>query len=100
MENFFEPDNTIHSFPSIPVYVKSQHEPFYSAVLSSFFQDMLASIHKQRTFTFEQYEVMLSLQCGVDQSQKDRSGAQATDKDYSMYIIDLHGLEMEVQRNS
>ncbi len=56
---------------------------------------MLASIQKQQYFTFEQYEVMLNLQCGVDQSQKNRSAAQATDKDYSMYIIDLHGLEME-----
>lgn len=62
-------------------------------------RDMLASIHKQRSFTFEQYEVMLNLQCGVDQSQKDRTGAQATDKNYSMYIIDLHGLEMEAQKD-
>ncbi|KAH8991923.1 Sec8 exocyst complex component-specific domain-containing protein [Lactarius akahatsu] len=62
-------------------------------------RDMLASIHKQRSFTFEQYEVMLNLQCGVDQSQKDRSGAQATDKNYSMYIIDLHGLEMKAQKD-
>ena len=64
-----------------------------------FFQDVLASIHKQRPFTFEQYEVMLNLQCGVDQSQKDRSGAQAEDKNYSTYIIDLHGLEMEAQKD-
>lgn len=61
---------------------------------------MLASIRKQQTFTFEQYEVMLNLQCGVDQSQKDRSGTQATDKNYSMYIIDLRGLEMEAQNNT
>jgi exocyst complex component 4 len=61
---------------------------------------MLASIRKQQTFTFEQYEVMLNLQCGVDQSQKDRSGTQAMDKNYSMYIIDLHGLEMEAQNNT
>jgi exocyst complex component 4 len=61
---------------------------------------MLASIREQQTFTFEQYEVMLNLQCGVDQSQKDRSGAQATDNNYSMYIIDLHGLEMEAQNNT
>lgn len=43
--------------------------------------------------------MMLNLQCGVDQSQKDRSGAQATDRNYSMYIIDLHGLEMEAQKD-
>jgi exocyst complex component 4 len=60
---------------------------------------MLTSIREQQTFTFEQYEVMLNLQCGVDQSQRDRSGAQATDRNYSMYIIDLHGLEMEAQKD-
>jgi exocyst complex component 4 len=68
--------------------------------LSSIHQNMLALIRKQPTFTFDQYEVMLNLQCGVDQSRKDRSGAQAADKNYSMYIIDLHGLEMEAQRDS
>jgi exocyst complex component 4 len=61
---------------------------------------MLASIRKQLTFTFDQYEVMLNLQCGVDQRRKDRSGAQAMDKNYSMYIIDLHGLEMEAQKDT
>jgi len=43
---------------------------------------------------------MLNLKCGVDQSRKDRSGAQANDKNYSMYIIDLHGLEMEAQKDT
>ena len=43
---------------------------------------------------------MLNLQCGVDQSRKDRSGAQANDKNYSMYIIDLHGLEMEARNDA
>lgn len=61
---------------------------------------MLSRIRKRRTFTFDQYEVMLNLQCGVDQSRKDRSGAQANDKNYSMYIIDLHGLEMEARNDT
>jgi hypothetical protein len=97
MESFFEPNNTIHYFSSIPAYVRAQFHPLYNLMLF-FFQDVLASIHKQRSFTFDQYEVMLNLQCGVDQSQKDRSGAQAEDKNYSMYIIDLHGLEVEAQK--
>ncbi|KAI0307673.1 Sec8 exocyst complex component-specific domain-containing protein [Multifurca ochricompacta] len=63
-------------------------------------RDMLALIRKQLIFTFDQYEVMLNLQCGVDQSQAGRSGAQAMDKDYSMYIIDLHGLEIEAQKDT
>jgi len=61
---------------------------------------MLALIRKQQTFTFDQYEVMLNLQCGVDQSRKDRSGSQAMDKNYGMYIIDLHGLELETQKET
>ncbi|KAI0249495.1 Sec8 exocyst complex component-specific domain-containing protein [Lactifluus subvellereus] len=72
----------------------------YYSLFSHNPQDMLASIRKQQTFTFEQYEVMLNLQCGVDQSRKDRSGAQASDRNYSMYIIDLHGLEMEAQMDT
>ena len=43
---------------------------------------------------------MLNLQCGVDQSRQDRSGAQANDKNYSMYIIELHGLEMEARKDT
>jgi exocyst complex component 4 len=61
---------------------------------------MLASIQKQQIFTFDQYEVMLNLQCGVDQSRKDRSGTQGMDRNYSMYIIDLHGLELETQKDT
>ena len=61
---------------------------------------MLALIRKQQTFTFDQYEVMLNLQCGVDQSRKDRSGGQAVNQNYSTYIIDLHGLEMESQKDT
>ena len=40
---------------------------------------------------------MLNLQCGVDQS---RSGGQAVDPNYSMYIIDLHGLAMEIKNDT
>ena len=52
---------------------------------------MLDNIRKKQVFTFDEYKAMLDLQCGVDQSN--RNGApQATDRNYSMYIIDLHGL--------
>ena len=61
---------------------------------------MLSLIRKQQSFTFDQYEVMLNLRCGVDQSRKDRSGAQAMDENYDMYIIDLHGLELETQKDT
>lgn len=38
---------------------------------------------------------MLSLQCGVDQSLGEAAGAKATDRNYGMYTIELHGLELE-----
>ncbi|KAF8640668.1 hypothetical protein AX17_000325 [Amanita inopinata Kibby_2008] len=57
-------------------------------------QDMLDGIRKQQNFSFDEYQTMLNLQCGVDPSNKSR--AQATnDRNYSMYVIDLHGIEME-----
>lgn len=38
---------------------------------------------------------MLNLQCGVDQTMGQAGVNQASDRNYSMYIIDLHGLELE-----
>jgi len=35
---------------------------------------------------------MLNFQCGVDQALGDRGAAQATDKNYNMYLIELHAL--------
>ena len=58
-------------------------------------QDMLNSVRKKQVFTFEEYKVMLDLQCGVDPRTADRSASQATDRNYSMYVIDLHGMELE-----
>lgn len=38
---------------------------------------------------------MLNLQCGVDSTLGQAGAAQATDRNYSMYMIDLHGLELD-----
>lgn len=39
---------------------------------------------------------MLDLQCGVDQSTGEAGVAKvATDRNYGMYLIDLHGMELE-----
>lgn len=38
---------------------------------------------------------MLNLQCGVDQSIGEAGAAKAADHNYSRYLIDLHGLELE-----
>lgn len=47
---------------------------------------------KKPQYTFEEYRSMLNFQCGVDQSLGDAGAMQATDRDYNMYLIELHGL--------
>ncbi|KAJ7071200.1 exocyst complex component sec8 [Mycena amicta] len=56
-------------------------------------QEMLDGIRRKQDFTFDEYQVMLNLQCGVVDGNSD--GAKAADRNFSMYVIDLHGLEME-----
>ncbi|KAF4623818.1 hypothetical protein D9613_002144 [Agrocybe pediades] len=48
-------------------------------------QEMLDGIRKRQSFTFDEYQTMLNLQCGVDPNRSNES--RATDH--------LHGLEME-----
>ncbi|KAJ7786127.1 exocyst complex component sec8 [Mycena metata] len=55
-------------------------------------QDMLDSIRKKQVFTFEEYSTMLGLQCKVLPGEE---GAKGADRNFSMYVIDLHGLEIE-----
>jgi len=54
--------------------------------------EMLKSIKAKPQFTFEEYRSMLNFQCGVDQSLGEAGAAQATDRDYNMYLIELHSL--------
>ncbi|KAK2461622.1 hypothetical protein APHAL10511_006085 [Amanita phalloides] len=57
-------------------------------------QAMLDGIRQKQNFSFDEYQAMLDLQCGVVPTSE--SGVQkATDRNYSVYVIDLHGLEME-----
>jgi len=58
---------------------------------------MLESIkRKEHAFTFEEYQMMLRLQCGVQDTETPRGRqTMAMDRNYSMYVIDLHGLELE-----
>ncbi|KAK7064373.1 Sec8 exocyst complex component-specific domain-containing protein [Favolaschia claudopus] len=55
-------------------------------------QEMLDSIRKKQIFTFDEYQIMLNLQCGLAPGD---DGQKAGDRNFSMYVIDLHGLEME-----
>ena len=51
-------------------------------------------MRQKQEFTFDEYKAILDLQCGVEPS---RTGgvAQAADRNYNMYLIELHGLELE-----
>ena len=57
-------------------------------------QTMLDGIRKKQQYSFDEYLTMLRLQCGVDQTNGDPRVSKAVNRDYGMYVIDLHGLEM------
>ncbi|KAL0071792.1 exocyst subunit [Marasmius tenuissimus] len=58
-------------------------------------QEMIEGIRREQAFTFDEYQVMLALQCGIDPNRAGDRASQATDRNYSMYMIDLHGMEIE-----
>ncbi|KIY62642.1 exocyst complex component sec8 [Cylindrobasidium torrendii FP15055 ss-10] len=58
-------------------------------------QAMLASVRKKQEFAFDDYLTMLRLQCGVELSPDNKRASAMGNRDYSMYVIDLHGLEMD-----
>jgi exocyst complex component 4 len=58
-------------------------------------QDMLQAIRQHSTFTLDEYQSMLKLQCGVNLAEGNVGVAKATDRNYSMYVIDLHGMELD-----
>ncbi|VDB99571.1 unnamed protein product [Peniophora sp. CBMAI 1063] len=57
--------------------------------------DMLDKVRQKQVFSFDEYKVMLDLQCGVDPTLGEKSASQAMDRNYSMYVIELHGMELE-----
>ena len=59
-------------------------------------QELLDTVRQKQEFTFDEYKALLNLQCGVDQVLiQNGSVAQASDKKYSSYVIELHGMELE-----
>ncbi|KAI0080371.1 hypothetical protein K474DRAFT_1590049 [Panus rudis PR-1116 ss-1] len=57
---------------------------------------LLDAIRRKQEYSFEEYKTLLDLQCGVDPAATgEHAGAQATDRNYNMYLIELHGLELE-----
>ncbi|KAF9231597.1 Sec8 exocyst complex component-specific domain-containing protein [Melanogaster broomeanus] len=67
----------------------------YYSVFSLGPQGLLDSVRTNKIFSFDEYKVILKLQCGVDQSLDDSAAAKAIDRSYGMYSIELHGLELE-----
>jgi exocyst complex component 4 len=57
------------------------------------FQEMLNGAREKQLFNFDEYQTMLNFQCGVDPSDA-VTVSNATDRDYSSYVVELHGLEM------
>ncbi|KAI1789788.1 Sec8 exocyst complex component-specific domain-containing protein [Ganoderma leucocontextum] len=55
--------------------------------------ELLDTVRQKQEFTFDEYKAILDLQCGVQSSAP--GGVQATDRNYNMYLIELHGLELE-----
>ncbi|KAF7306760.1 Sec8 exocyst complex component specific domain-containing protein [Mycena indigotica] len=70
-----------------------EHAKRYYQLFSVTPQEMLDGIRKKQDFTFDEYQIMLNLQCGVVEGSGE--GAKPVDRNFSMYVIDLHGLEME-----
>jgi len=54
-------------------------------------KEMLDGAGKKHFFKFDEYQIMLNLQCGVDSSD----ASKAIDGDYSSYVKELRGLEMD-----
>lgn len=56
---------------------------------------MLDKVREKQEFSFDEYKVIIDLQCGVNPALGEKAAAQATDRNYNMYVIELHGLELE-----
>jgi exocyst complex component 4 len=56
---------------------------------------MLDGIRRNPMFSFDDYQTMLALQCGIDPTSNDPRSSQASNRNYSMYVIELHGLDIE-----
>lgn len=67
----------------------------YYALLTKSPTELLDAIRVKQEFSFDEYKTILDLLCGVDPTQGESAAAHATDRNYSMYVIELHGLELE-----
>ena len=58
-------------------------------------QELIDTIRGKQEFSFDEYKTVLDLLCGVDPTVGEKGAAHATDRNYNMYVIELHGLELE-----
>lgn len=83
--------------PYFSFHLKLVFSPNLAFTRLTFFQEMLDGIRQRQEFTFDEYQAMLNLQCGVDPAN---SEVKPRDRNYSMYVIDLHGMEMDKPNSS
>lgn len=72
------------------------HAKRYYSLFSTTPQALLAAARERPEFAFEEYEAMLALQCGVDIEAGADGAQRAVDRNYSSYVIELHGMEMDM----
>ncbi|KAG6830294.1 hypothetical protein H0H92_001372 [Tricholoma furcatifolium] len=94
LRNIFALQQSIKTLTNDQQNTEFERAKHYYSLFSLSPQEMLERVRKRASFSFEEYQTMLNLQCGVDLTDGD-AGARATDRNYSMYMIELHGLELE-----
>jgi len=67
---------------------------FYYSLFFISPKEMLNGARERHTFNFDEYQTMLNFQCGVDPSDA-AIASKTIDRDYSSYVLELHGLEMD-----
>ncbi|CAK5280151.1 unnamed protein product [Mycena citricolor] len=94
MRNILALQQSVRALGAEEQHTEFQRAKRYFSLFSLTPQEMLDGIRKKQEFSFDEYQLMLNLQCGVYEDGNGE-GAKAADRSYSMYLIDLHGLEME-----
>ncbi|KAJ6509353.1 exocyst complex component sec8 [Mycena vitilis] len=92
MRNILALQQSIKTLTNDPQNTEFDRAKRYYSLFNVPPQEMLDGIRKKQIFTFDEYQLMLNLQCKVVPGE---DGPKAADRNFSMYVIDLHGLEME-----
>ncbi|KAI6047781.1 exocyst complex component sec8 [Pisolithus marmoratus] len=95
MRNILALQQSIRSVGGDGRGVQLERARVYYSLFSLGPQGLLDSVRSKNVFSFDEYKVMLDLQCGVDANLGDAAAAKATDPNHGLYVIELHGLELE-----